>query len=132
MVDPALRVEFEAWAASDNFVLDKDSFGEYAMEGTRNAWWGWQAACVRRPDPAVVRNLVADYVADNYPQRSWLGPLVRFIAAIPVSKLPGLEALGLAFDLTRPMVDLAPPATARERWIYEQGRLAERDPRSHK
>lgn len=30
----------------------------------------------------------------------------------------------------RPMVDVAPPATARERWIYEQGRLAERDPRT--
>ncbi len=29
------------------------------------------------------------------------------------------------------MVDIVPPATARDRWMYEQGRLAERDPRSH-
>ncbi|MNL42424.1 hypothetical protein D3C87_1648780 [compost metagenome] len=29
------------------------------------------------------------------------------------------------------MVDMVPPATARDRWMYEQGRLAERDPRSH-
>lgn len=29
-----------------------------------------------------------------------------------------------------PMVDMTPPATARDRWMYEQGRLAERDPRT--
>jgi len=29
------------------------------------------------------------------------------------------------------MVDMRPPATQRDRWMYEQGRLAERDPRSH-
>ncbi len=29
------------------------------------------------------------------------------------------------------MVDIGPPATQRDRWMYEQGRLAERDPRSH-
>jgi hypothetical protein len=29
------------------------------------------------------------------------------------------------------MVDIYPPATQRDRWMYEQGRLAERDPRSH-
>jgi len=29
------------------------------------------------------------------------------------------------------MVDMSPPATARDRWMYEQGRLAERDPRTH-
>ena len=29
------------------------------------------------------------------------------------------------------MADMTPPATARDRWMYEQGRLAERDPRSH-
>jgi hypothetical protein len=29
------------------------------------------------------------------------------------------------------MVDMHPPATQRDRWMYEQGRLAERDPRSH-
>lgn len=28
------------------------------------------------------------------------------------------------------MVDMTPPATARDRWMYEQGRLAERDPRT--
>jgi hypothetical protein len=29
------------------------------------------------------------------------------------------------------MVDIHPPATQRDRWMYDQGRLAERDPRSH-
>lgn len=29
-----------------------------------------------------------------------------------------------------PIVDMTPPATARDRWMYEQGRLAERDPRT--
>lgn len=29
------------------------------------------------------------------------------------------------------MVDMVPPATVRDRWMYEQGRLAERDPRTH-
>lgn len=29
------------------------------------------------------------------------------------------------------MVDVHPPATRRDHWMYEQGRLAERDPRSH-
>lgn len=31
-----------------------------------------------------------------------------------------------------PMVDMGPPATSRDRWMYEQGRLAERDPRTPK
>lgn len=29
------------------------------------------------------------------------------------------------------MVDCVPPATSRDKWFYEQGRLAERDPRTH-
>jgi len=29
------------------------------------------------------------------------------------------------------MVNTSPPATQRDRWMYEQGRLAERDPRTH-
>lgn len=29
------------------------------------------------------------------------------------------------------MIDMSPPATLRDRWMYEQGRLAERDPRTH-
>ncbi|WP_323016389.1 hypothetical protein [Castellaniella sp.] len=30
----------------------------------------------------------------------------------------------------KPMVDMLPPATSRDRWMYQQGRLAERDPRT--
>lgn len=30
-----------------------------------------------------------------------------------------------------PIVDMVPPATQRDRWMYAQGRLAERDPRTH-
>ncbi len=29
------------------------------------------------------------------------------------------------------MVNTSPPATQRDRWMYEQGLLAERDPRTH-
>jgi len=29
------------------------------------------------------------------------------------------------------MIDMTPPATSRDRWMYEQGRLAERDPRTN-
>jgi hypothetical protein len=29
------------------------------------------------------------------------------------------------------MANMTPPATARDKWMYEQGRLAERDPRTH-
>ncbi|RIY41995.1 hypothetical protein [Neopusillimonas maritima] len=32
--------------------------------------------------------------------------------------------------LENAMVDIVPPATQRERWMYQQGRLAERDPRT--
>ncbi|QNK65752.1 hypothetical protein [Variovorax sp. PAMC26660] len=30
------------------------------------------------------------------------------------------------------IVDMVPPATSRDRWMYQQGRLAERDPRTHR
>ena len=32
--------------------------------------------------------------------------------------------------LENAMADIVPPATQRERWMYQQGRLAERDPRT--
>lgn len=33
-------------------------------------------------------------------------------------------------EVENTMVDIVPPATQRERWMYQQGRLAERDPRT--
>lgn len=59
----------------------------------------------------------SSYRDDNY----WRG----WNAAI---KFQQAEAVPLPPQV---MVDMVPPATARDRWMYEQGRLAERDPRTH-
>lgn len=45
--------------------------------------------------------------------------------AQPAAQQGGPVAEGLV------VVDMVPPATARDRWMYEQGRLAERDARTH-
>lgn len=42
------------------------------------------------------------------------------------------EALAASAPVAPAMVDMVPPATSRDRWMYEQGRLAERDPRTSK
>jgi hypothetical protein len=47
---------------------------------------------------------------------------------IPVYTTPPAQPAPVQEPL---MVDIHPPATQRDRWMYEQGRLAERDPRSH-
>ena len=39
-------------------------------------------------------------------------------------------ALAASAPVAPTMVDMVPPATRRDRWMYEQGRLAERDPRT--
>lgn len=36
-------------------------------------------------------------------------------------------ALSATPEAATPMVDMTPPATSRDRWMYEQGRLAERE-----
>lgn len=54
------------------------------------------------------------YYEDHRVSNSWIGWQAR--AALDAPKL---------------MVDISPPATHRDHWMYEQGRLAERDPRSH-
>lgn len=51
-----------------------------------------------------------------------LDKVVSQLATQPAQQAPAVSDL---------MVDTTPPATARDRWMYEQGRLAERDPRSH-
>ena len=40
------------------------------------------------------------------------------------------HALAASAPVAPTMVDMVPPATRRDRWMYEQGRLAERDPRT--
>lgn len=52
--------------------------------------------------------------------RDWLDAHVATPAPSPLAETG--EAL----------VDMTPPATARDRWMYQQGRLAERDPRTHR
>lgn len=47
-----------------------------------------------------------------------------FVTPLYTRPVAGVEAAPFI------MVDMVPPATARDRWMYEQGRLAERDPRT--
>ena len=70
------------------------------------------------------------------------GPHVQVVMEGPTSTsdntMTYLEALALRGalagiadpDAPVPMADTSPPPTARERWFYEQGRLAERDTRT--
>lgn len=51
---------------------------------------------------------------------------------VTFDQLRNLYDAGIAASAQQaPMVDMGPPATSRDRWMYEQGRLAERDPRTH-
>lgn len=40
----SLREEFEAWASSQNWIIDRDSFGDYRHSTARDGWEAWQAA----------------------------------------------------------------------------------------
>lgn len=59
------------------------------------------------------------FVAEQLDFQGWRYTLEPLFAA-PVVSQPQAQ-----------MVDCTPPATSREKWFYEQGRLAERDPRTH-
>lgn len=39
-----MREEFEAWASSQNWIIDRDSFGDYRHSTARDGWEAWQAA----------------------------------------------------------------------------------------
>jgi hypothetical protein len=74
---------------------------------------------------AIKQALAAPYVALPRVQSCYCPnceSMGKELAALKAQPEPVQEPL---------MVDIYPPATQRDRWMYEQGRLAERDPRSH-
>jgi len=76
------------------------------------------------PSDEQIMDAIRDLAADGgrWPS-DWISAVRRGLAlAQPASPAP----------LTDVMVDMVPPATSRDRWMYEQGRLAERDSRTPK
>lgn len=45
--EDAWRHEFEEWARGERWVLDRDSFGDYVMQGTREGWQAWRESAER-------------------------------------------------------------------------------------
>lgn len=45
----AERTAFEAWASSQNWITDRDRFGEYRYSTARDGWEAWQAARCAAP-----------------------------------------------------------------------------------
>lgn len=39
-----MREDYEAWASSQNWIIDRDSFGDYRHSTARDGWAAWQAA----------------------------------------------------------------------------------------
>ncbi len=37
------RAKFEVWASSQNWIIDRDSFGDYRHSTARDGWDAWQA-----------------------------------------------------------------------------------------
>ena len=66
--------------------------------------------------------------ADDAPRtlREHASPHIKILRA----ELGRLHALAASAPVAPTMVDMVPPATSRDRWMFEQGRLAERDPRT--
>lgn len=88
-------------------------------------------------DPRVDDHRLQDWIGLQKGTPCWAQNIAIADAAHVIAEQPveGEEHLSAtppsaeAADLV--MVDMVPPATARDRWMYEQGRLAERDARTH-
>lgn len=93
-----------------------------ALEGT-------PAAAVPEPWPHVT-NEWADMAISGL---QWVRNINEGIST-PAAALANLESslvhCRAVTDNDRPILNIAPPATSRDRWMFEQGRLAERDPRT--
>lgn len=46
------RAEFEAWASAQNWIVHRDTFGEYVYSTARDGWAAWQAARALPADAA--------------------------------------------------------------------------------
>lgn len=81
----------------------------------------WLFTC-KKPDTVTVYASVSKDDGRHWPTEQWESIVCSPLYVAPIQPR----------QAERPMADTAPPATARERWFYEQGRLAERDPRTLK
>ena len=130
--------------------------GQYASPWVQTAWTGFQLSAAPAATPedhiADAGKMVGDHseqdlkmaeapvehldmdrvlsIADVHAEESRedgvrlldRGGLVAFASDVLRAATPAADA---------PMVNMTPPATSRDRWMYEQGRLAERDARTH-
>ena len=81
------------------------------------------------PGSVTLVSYVRECVAELRRQHARIAELEAQLSAIGAG---GVEPLRkpAAVVADAPMVDMTPPATRRDRWMYEQGRLAERDART--
>ena len=87
----------------------------------------------------MTENTTASGAAD-WSNQQYLQQLAKHYADSPVPEIREhhrrlteiARGLADAAPVAPTMVDMVPPATSRDRWMYEQGRLAERDPRTSK
>lgn len=102
-----------------------------------NKFLGWKLPKDFCPDAGISFKPSKSYEGDEYGNSWWpTGTNLlsadqarqMFLHCLPAHQAP---AQSVAAPADGPMVDIGPPATSRDRWMYEQGRLAERDPRSH-
>ena len=116
-VPDALRIADEVnsglWA---NYMTRKEAAAEIRRLYTENQTLQSEAAENARIIGASAETELA--------LRARVEELERELAAIGAG---GVEPLR---KRAAPMLDMTPPATSRDRWMYEQGRLAERDART--
>jgi len=47
------REDFEAWAGGQNWVIDRDSFGDYVYGSVRDGWEAYQAGRDAQASPSL-------------------------------------------------------------------------------
>ncbi len=96
------RDDFERWALSASVNINKDSFGEYDTESTKQQWKLWQEACyardIRWHDIVAAREKSIRILVDGL--QDVANPLAHFtrLAARNGDKLDGRMAISLMSD----------------------------------
>lgn len=52
------RAEFEKWASAQNWIVHRDSFGDYVYSTARDGWAAWQAARALHSELKPVTHLI--------------------------------------------------------------------------
>ncbi|WP_292041543.1 hypothetical protein [Massilia sp. UBA6681] len=66
------RAEFEAWATAQNWVIDRDSFGDYVYSTARDGWEAYRAALARAGSAAPT---AAEGPSKQHELTVWYGPM---------------------------------------------------------